>query len=190
MEFHHVPVMLFECIQALNIKCGKTYVDATLGGAGHSLQIAQRIGDNGRLIGIDRDETAIAAAKKRLFPFGDKITYVHDNFSNIENILNNYQTTSNTLYNNYNININNQINNHIIYSNNNSKTKVNKGKSNKNYSQSQQEISQIRKNCKKHITSDICLNNNQNIKFQIISCKTKKKKISSNSNDNHNKRHH
>ena len=89
MEFHHVPVMLFECIQALNIKCGKTYVDATLGGAGHSLQIAQRIGDNGRLIGIDRDEAAIAAAKKRLFPFGDKITYVHDNFSNIENILNN-----------------------------------------------------------------------------------------------------
>ena len=105
----------------------------------------------------------------------------------IENILNNYQTTSNTLYNNYNININNQINNHIIYSNNNSKTKTNKGKSNKKYSQSQQEISQIKRNCKKHITSDICLNNNQNIKFQIISCKTKKKKISSNSNDNHNK---
>lgn len=92
MEFYHVPVMLFECMDALNIKSGGTYVDATLGGGGHSLQIAQRMGDCGKLIGIDRDESAIAAAKKKLVPFGERITYVHDNFANIKNICRNLQT--------------------------------------------------------------------------------------------------
>ncbi len=86
MQFEHIPVMLNECIEGLNIKEGGIYVDATLGGAGHSLQIAQRIGE-GRLVGIDQDEEAICAAKKRLAPFGDKIIYAHNNFSEIIKIL-------------------------------------------------------------------------------------------------------
>lgn len=89
MEFRHTPVMLNECINSLNIKQGGIYVDATLGGAGHSFQIAQRIGD-GTLVGIDRDDEAIRAAKKRLAPFGDKIIYAHNNFSEILNILKEY----------------------------------------------------------------------------------------------------
>lgn len=87
MEFKHVPVMLYECIENLNIKPDGVYVDATLGGGGHSFEIASRLGNGGRLIGIDQDEQAIEAAKKRLAPFGDRIEYVHDNFSNIEDIL-------------------------------------------------------------------------------------------------------
>lgn len=89
MEFKHVPVMLYECINNLNIKPDGVYVDATLGGGGHSFEIASRLGDGGRLIGIDQDEQAIAAAKKKLAPFEKKITYVHDNFSNAKNILEN-----------------------------------------------------------------------------------------------------
>lgn len=86
MQFEHIPVMLNECIEGLNIKAGGVYVDATLGGAGHSFQIVQRIGD-GRLIGIDQDEEAIQAAKKRLAPFKDKVIYAHNNFSDILKIL-------------------------------------------------------------------------------------------------------
>lgn len=89
MEFKHVPVMLCECIDNLNIKPDGVYVDATLGGGGHSFEIASHLGDGGRLIGIDQDEQAIAAAKKKLAPFEKKITYVHDNFSNAKNILKN-----------------------------------------------------------------------------------------------------
>ena len=85
-EFNHFSVMLGECIDALNIKPDGIYVDCTLGGGGHSEQIAKRL-DGGRLICIDRDTDAINAAKKRLAPYADRITYVSDNFSNIKNIL-------------------------------------------------------------------------------------------------------
>ena len=87
MEFKHVPVMLFECIDNLNIKPDGIYVDATLGGGGHSFEIASRLTDGGRLIGIDQDAQAIEAAKKRLEPFSDRVTFVHDNFVNASDIL-------------------------------------------------------------------------------------------------------
>ena len=66
-EFSHVSVLLWECIDALNIRDGFTYVDCTTGGAGHSLEIAKRLGPNSRLICFDRDPEAIEAAKKGLF---------------------------------------------------------------------------------------------------------------------------
>ena len=87
MEFKHIPVMLFECIDNLNIKPDGIYVDATLGGGGHSFEIASRLTDGGRLIGIDRDAQAIEAAKKRLAPFLDRVSFVHDNFVNASDIL-------------------------------------------------------------------------------------------------------
>lgn len=86
MEFKHVSVLLDECIDNLAIKPDGTYVDGTLGGAGHSSQIAKRL-DTGRLIGIDRDEVALAAAGERLSPYGDRITLVHSNFQEIDRIL-------------------------------------------------------------------------------------------------------
>ena len=85
-EFHHVSVLLQECIDGLNIKPDGIYVDGTLGGAGHSSQIAKRL-TSGRLIGIDRDPIALAAAGKRLEPFGDRVTLVHSNFSEIATVL-------------------------------------------------------------------------------------------------------
>ena len=85
-EFHHVSVLLWECIDALNIKPDGIYVDGTLGGAGHSSQIAARL-DTGRLIGIDRDPVALKAAGERLAPFGDKVTLVHSNFCRIASVL-------------------------------------------------------------------------------------------------------
>lgn len=87
MEFKHVPVMLFECIDNLNIKPDGVYVDATLGGGGHSFEIASRLTEGGRLIGIDRDAQAIEAAKKRLEPFLERVSFVHDNFVNAYDIL-------------------------------------------------------------------------------------------------------
>ena len=85
-EFHHVSVLLEECIEGLAIKPEGIYVDGTLGGAGHSSQIAARL-TTGRLIGIDRDPIALAAAGKRLEPFGDRVTLVHSNFSEIATVL-------------------------------------------------------------------------------------------------------
>ena len=70
-EFHHVSVLLDECINALNIRPDGIYVDGTLGGAGHSYQIASRL-TTGRLIGIDRDPIALKAAGERLAPFGER----------------------------------------------------------------------------------------------------------------------
>ena len=87
-EFHHVSVLLDECIEGLNIKPDGIYVDGTLGGAGHSSQIAARL-TTGRLIGIDRDPVALKAAGERLAPFGDKVTLVHSNFCEIANVLDN-----------------------------------------------------------------------------------------------------
>lgn len=86
MEFKHVPVLLKETIDGLNIKDGGTYVDCTLGGGGHSNEILKRIGGDGRLVGIDQDREAIEASKERFKQYSN-VTYVHDNFYNIENIL-------------------------------------------------------------------------------------------------------
>lgn len=85
-EFHHVSVLLEECIQALSIKPDGTYVDGTLGGAGHSSQIVQRL-ITGRLIGIDRDPKALKAASERLAPYSDRVTLVHSNFSRVDQVL-------------------------------------------------------------------------------------------------------
>lgn len=87
MEFAHKSVLLEETIDNLNIKPDGIYVDGTLGGAGHSEQIVKRLGEGGRLIGIDQDEDAIAAASKRLEPYGDKVTIVRDNYQNFRRIL-------------------------------------------------------------------------------------------------------
>lgn len=87
MEFAHKSVLLDETIDNLNIRPDGIYVDGTLGGAGHSEQIAKRL-TSGRLIGIDQDEDAIAAALKRLKPYGDKVTIVRDNYCNYKKILN------------------------------------------------------------------------------------------------------
>lgn len=85
MDFEHIPVLLNECIEGLNIKPDGIYVDCTLGGAGHSSEIAARLSDKGTLIGIDQDSDAIAAAKKRLAGYSN-VLYVHNNFSDIEHI--------------------------------------------------------------------------------------------------------
>ena len=86
MEFKHKPVMLEECINGLNIKENGIYVDGTLGGAGHSKEILKRLSNKGLLIGIDRDEEALNAAKENLKEFPNVI-YVHDNHDNIKRIL-------------------------------------------------------------------------------------------------------
>lgn len=88
MEFKHVPILLNECIENLNIRDGKIYVDCTVGGAGHSREIAKRIG-NGKLICFDQDDDALKVAKQRLEEFGDKIIFIKDNFKNIKNDLHN-----------------------------------------------------------------------------------------------------
>ena len=85
-EFHHISVLLDECIEGLCIKPDGIYVDGTLGGAGHSSQIAQRL-TTGHLIGIDRDPVALAAAGKRLEPYKERVTLVHSNFSEMAKVL-------------------------------------------------------------------------------------------------------
>lgn len=85
-SYSHVSVMLRECIDGLSIKPNGIYLDCTLGGGGHSLEIAKKL-DGGRLICIDQDECAIAAAKKRLADHLNKITFVKSNFSDVETIL-------------------------------------------------------------------------------------------------------
>lgn len=90
-NFSHVSVLLFECIEALNIRDGYTYVDCTTGGGGHSLEIAKRLGPNSRLICFDRDMDAIAAATKRLHDYLDKITFVNENFSSLDKVIKDYR---------------------------------------------------------------------------------------------------
>ena len=85
-EFHHVSVLLEECLDGLDIKPDGIYVDGTLGGAGHSSQIAKRL-TTGRLIGIDRDPVALKAAGERLAPYKDNVTLVHSNFCEIKTVL-------------------------------------------------------------------------------------------------------
>ena len=86
MEFVHKSVLLEETIDGLNIKPDGIYVDATAGGGGHSFHIASKLNDSGRLIAIDQDPDAIAAATKRLEQF-DNVTIVRSNFSNIKGVL-------------------------------------------------------------------------------------------------------
>ena len=88
MEFNHISVLLNECLEGLNIKENGIYVDGTLGGAGHSSEILKRLSSEGRLIGIDQDTDALKAAKERLKNYSN-VTFVHSNFSSIENVLNN-----------------------------------------------------------------------------------------------------
>ena len=85
-EFHHVSVLLEECIQGLAIKPNGIYVDGTLGGAGHSSRIAAKL-TTGRLIGIDRDNVALEAAAERLRPLEDRVTLVHANFCDMDQAL-------------------------------------------------------------------------------------------------------
>lgn len=88
MEFSHKSVLLDECIEALQIHPDGIYLDGTLGGAGHSYEIARRL-TTGRLIGVDRDAVALKAAGERLAPFADRVMTVHSNFSELTQILDN-----------------------------------------------------------------------------------------------------
>lgn len=87
MKFEHVSVLLNECIEALKISPKKVYIDGTMGGAGHSKEIAKNLSENGRLICIDQDENAINVGKERLSQFKN-VTFVHKNFSEIDLIYN------------------------------------------------------------------------------------------------------
>lgn len=87
MEFAHIPVMLNECLEGLNIKADGTYVDGTVGGAGHSIEIVKRLSENGRLICVDKDEDALKAAGERLAPYKDRVTFIHDDYKNLVNEL-------------------------------------------------------------------------------------------------------
>lgn len=87
MQFEHKTVLLEETIEYLEVNPGGVYVDATLGGGGHSLEILKRLGEGGRLIGIDRDENAIRAAAERLSEFSDRLVVLHGNFKDIYRLL-------------------------------------------------------------------------------------------------------
>lgn len=88
IPFSHTSVLLYECIDALNIRDGYTYVDCTAGGGGHSLEIAKRMGKNSRLICFDRDKSAIKAATERLKDYIDQVTFINDNFSSFDSVMN------------------------------------------------------------------------------------------------------
>ena len=87
MEFKHKSVLLYETVDELNIKPDGIYVDGTLGGGGHSYEIAKRLSEGGRLIGIDQDEDAIKAASKRLEPYMDRVTIIRNNYCNMDKVL-------------------------------------------------------------------------------------------------------
>ncbi|MBQ4043107.1 MAG: 16S rRNA (cytosine(1402)-N(4))-methyltransferase RsmH [Clostridia bacterium] len=87
MEFRHISILADECMEALQPQRGGIYVDCTAGGGGHSYEIARRLPENGRLICLDRDDAALAACEKRLAPFGERVTLVKSNFSEVEAVL-------------------------------------------------------------------------------------------------------
>lgn len=84
MEFSHYSVLLEETIKNLNIRPDGIYVDGTLGGGGHASEVAKRLSEKGRLIGIDQDADAIRAAGERLAPFGDRVTIIRSNYANMK----------------------------------------------------------------------------------------------------------
>lgn len=86
MEFKHISVLLNECLEGLDIKENGTYVDCTLGGAGHSSHILEKLSSEGTLIGIDQDNDALRAAKEKLRDYSN-VKFVHNNFYNIDSIL-------------------------------------------------------------------------------------------------------
>lgn len=87
MAFEHKSVLLEETVDSLNIKLDGIYVDGTLGGGGHAFEVCSRLGEKGRLIGIDQDADAIRAASERLSVFGDRVTVVRNNYVNIAEVL-------------------------------------------------------------------------------------------------------
>ena len=87
MEFAHKSVLLQEVIDSLNVQPDGIYVDGTLGGAGHAYEVCRRLGPDGRMIGIDQDEDAIAAATKRLADFKDQVTIVRSNYEAMKDVL-------------------------------------------------------------------------------------------------------
>ncbi|MBQ8321042.1 MAG: 16S rRNA (cytosine(1402)-N(4))-methyltransferase RsmH [Clostridia bacterium] len=93
-SFSHTSVLLWECIEALDIRDGYTYIDCTAGGGGHSIEIAKRMGKNSRLICFDRDKNAIAAASERLKDYLDRVTFVNDNFSGLDRVIKEYGITN------------------------------------------------------------------------------------------------
>lgn len=86
LDFSHIPVLLNEVIDALNIKGDGIYLDGTLGGGGHSFEIAKRLDNGGRLIGLDRDDDAIRAAGAKLKDFSDRVTIVRENYGSIKSV--------------------------------------------------------------------------------------------------------
>ncbi len=91
IPFSHVSVLLSECIDALQIRDDRTYIDCTTGGGGHSYEIAARLPAGSRLLCLDRDSDALAAAGKRLAPFFDKVTLIHSNFADLSHVLDEYK---------------------------------------------------------------------------------------------------
>ena len=90
MEFKHIPVLFHEIMDIMAPQPGEVFVDCTLGGGGHSGGFLERIGPDGRLIGIDQDTNALAAAQKNLSAYDGRVTYVHSNYSHLDEILNTY----------------------------------------------------------------------------------------------------
>lgn len=90
MEFKHIPVLFHEIMDIMAPQPGELFVDCTLGGGGHSRGFLERMGSDGRLIGIDQDTNALQAAGANLAEFGDRVTYVHSNYNNLDEILNQY----------------------------------------------------------------------------------------------------
>ncbi|MGO0062072.1 16S rRNA (cytosine(1402)-N(4))-methyltransferase RsmH [Brevibacillus fluminis] len=85
--FHHITVLKEEAVQGLNIRPDGIYVDCTLGGAGHSASIASQLGEGGRLIANDQDETALANAREKLASYGDRVTLVKSNFRHVKQVI-------------------------------------------------------------------------------------------------------
>ena len=87
VEFKHISVLLDEVLEGLSIRPDGLYIDGTMGGGGHSFHIASALTQGGHLIGIDQDEEALRAARERLAPYVDRVSFVHDNYENMENVL-------------------------------------------------------------------------------------------------------
>lgn len=94
INFSHTSVLLYECIEALNIRDGYTYVDCTAGGGGHSFEIAKRMGQKSKLICLDRDKDAISAARERLKDYLDRVTFINDNFSSLGDVIKDLNITN------------------------------------------------------------------------------------------------